>query len=64
MAKWKTQKQYIGSSNKCPRCDSDNITADSVSVDDGIATQDVSCEDCKAIWTDIYKLLKYERREK
>lgn len=46
--------------NRCPKCGSHHIeTLDSISVDGSLAWQDVSCLDCKATWTDEWKLTGY-----
>lgn len=47
---------YIKNSNICPHCESENLDGGSIEVNDGIATQHISCE-CGKSWTDIYKLI-------
>ena len=42
---------------KCPFCESDDIIAKQVDIDDGMAFQAVCCEDCGEEWTDEYKLV-------
>lgn len=52
-----SQKGYIQSSGKhCPHCNSTNVTADGPEVDGATILVDVTCNDCKAAWTDQFKL--------
>jgi len=63
MKKWKTQKQYLKQSYKCPQCDSENISASETEfIDGGEVIQNVDCLECGAKWRDIYKLKEYEER--
>ena len=41
---------------KCPSCSSESITGDSVTIEEGVATQEVTCSCCGFEWTDIYTL--------
>lgn len=45
----------------CPSCKSENIEGDDVVVDDGIAHQEMGCNDCNAMWEDTYQLTGYVR---
>lgn len=55
-----TSKQYLEEGGgKCPNCHSSNITADVVQVD-AEAWAEVTCDDCKATWQDVYKLMGYD----
>jgi hypothetical protein len=58
--KWLTDKQYVKKNGGvCPHCGEDQIEGESVEIDGGEATQDVSCLGCGATWTDLYKLVGY-----
>lgn len=54
----KEQKQkYLESGGaKCPHCDSTDIDGGSMQTDSNIAWQNISCNDCEEVWTDIYTL--------
>jgi len=57
-----TNQEYINNGgNKCPCCGSKNIsTQDQIQVDSDNTWQEVYCNDCEAIWNDIWKLAGYE----
>lgn len=56
-----TKEAYIKSGyTKCPKCKSENIEGGSVEIDCNGASQDVTCLDCNAEWTDIYTLTDVE----
>ena len=57
-----TKEEYINNGgNNCPCCGSGNLgTEDNVQVDSGSAWQKVHCNDCGAIWNDIWSLTGYE----
>jgi hypothetical protein len=58
-----TDKEYVGKGGLiCPYCGSDQITGDEINVDAGHATQEVSCEDCKKEWQDVYRLTGYSAK--
>lgn len=64
MSRKMTNTEYVeNGKGKCPWCESDQITGDSVVIDEGMALQDCTCDDCGAGWTDIYKLAGYELSE-
>ncbi len=51
------QTQYIADGGVCcPFCQSHDITGGDITIDNGIASQDVSCSDCNEEWTDLYSL--------
>jgi transposase-like protein len=55
----KTQEKYYlkHKGQRCPFCEGDNISAtNGFNADGDEITQEVSCEDCKHTWTDLYKL--------
>ncbi len=57
----KTNEQYIKTSDRCPSCDSYEVTTiDHVEIDSNSASQKVKCDSCKATWQDIYQLIGYE----
>jgi transcription elongation factor Elf1 len=56
----KQKKAYLKCSHKCLYCESDNITAGNVEVDDGVAIQRVICNNCYKSWNDIYRLVNVE----
>ena len=42
----------------CPQCGNVNITGDSVDIEGQGARQGVRCEDCEALWHDVYQLVQ------
>jgi len=40
----------------CPICGSDSVQGNSVTIDNGNAYQECSCDECCAQWTDSYHL--------
>ena len=60
MKKPVTQAAYIrGGGGLCPVCRSSDITGYSIEVDAGGASQEITCEECGASWSDTYKLTGY-----
>lgn len=56
-----TQKRkYIKNSSKCPFCNSDSIEADSLDMEGDAVFQDIFCNECRASWRDMYKLVEVE----
>lgn len=56
----KSAAEYIKASSRCPKCDSDEITGDSLIEADGPgAWQSVSCAACEFQWYDEYELVGY-----
>lgn len=52
--------QYVaGKGNKCPSCEGKNLEGNSVEIDGGTASQEVSCNDCSSEWLDLYELTGY-----
>lgn len=45
---------------KCPNCQSEDITGEEVVIDAGTATQGMFCGECEADWTDQYALVSYD----
>lgn len=58
-----TQEQYIKDPGQCPVCRSTEIEGGFVEIDNGTASQRVSCNDCDAVWTDTYTLTGYTELE-
>lgn len=55
-----TIKEYLAvRGNRCPYCSGDDISGDSVDIQDGSASQGVSCNTCNAEWIDTYTLTGY-----
>ena len=57
--RWISQKVYKSCTSQCPACEGGCITGGPITIDDGFASQDVTCDDCGAKWCDIYKILEY-----
>lgn len=55
----KTQEEYIEDSGECPRCGSDEIEGEEITIENGQAFQDVSCFQCGLRWQDQYLLNKF-----
>jgi hypothetical protein len=50
-------ENYIkGGGDKCPKCESNNITGGHVEIDWNEAVQGVFCGDCEFEWDDVYIL--------
>jgi len=47
----------------CPVCRSVDLQGQDVNISEGEATQDVSCDECGATWTDVYILQSYRSLE-
>lgn len=55
------QVTYLQSGGtRCPSCGSHDITGESVEVNEGTATQEVSCLACEAEWVDMYRLVGFQ----
>ena len=52
-----TSKYCREGGTKCPFCASDDIEGTQVEIDAGYASQEVSCPNCSASWTDVYQLV-------
>ena len=52
---------YLENCHNCPACGSWEIEGDSVSIEDGLALQDVSCLSCNAAWRDVYVLSGFDQ---
>jgi C4-type Zn-finger protein len=46
--------------DKCPVCQSANITSDDMDYETGIILDRIRCEDCNAEWTEIYHFTDYQ----
>lgn len=40
----------------CPNCQSQDIEGRSIEISAGCAWQPISCNNCPAVWNDVYKL--------
>lgn len=57
MKKPLTSDEYIKEgANRCPFCRSTDITGESIEAYGTETWQEVGCQDCGAVWQDIYKL--------
>ena len=50
------EKEYLKNPNVCPYCNSNDLLASRISVNDSVAVQDISCSNCDKQWTDVYTL--------
>jgi transcription elongation factor Elf1 len=41
---------------KCMFCWADNLQGEDVEINEGTASQEITCANCGASWTDVYKL--------
>jgi len=57
---WKSNEDYIKESSLCPRCNSCEIVGHSVDIEGGSASQRVGCNECDAVWYDVYQLIGYQ----
>lgn len=52
-----SQDEYVKQGGTCcPFCKSTDIVGDSIEIDCGTASQEVSCNDCNGEWKDQYDL--------
>ena len=56
----KTQEQFLADSNKCPNCNSGDTQYGQIEVMMDGAVQLVTCGQCGAGWSEMYKLVSYE----
>lgn len=55
-----TNEQYLASKGiLCPFCREPTIEGNSIEIDGGTATQEVGCNNCDKVWTDVYVLSHY-----
>ena len=47
----------------CPACGSEDIEGQEVTIEAGIAFQDITCNECDSSWTDEYTLTGYDKLE-
>ena len=58
------QQQYVADGGiKCPACESEDIVGDYILVEEGVATQEMSCNHCDMEWTDVYRLVSITARQ-
>jgi hypothetical protein len=57
--KYKTEYLASGGSG-CPYCRASEISAGSVTIDQGGAEQKITCEKCGKTWFDVYRLVDVE----
>jgi hypothetical protein len=55
----KTNEEYLQRYAHCPHCDSDQIEGEAIDVNENYAYQEVACLDCRAGWSDVYKLTAF-----
>ena len=54
--------KYLSEPYRCPKCDDDGIQGGSVTIESGVATQEMWCPACGFGWDDIYKLWSIAER--
>lgn len=57
-----TDKKYTyhhGLQCPAPGCRSEDLEGNEISIDGGVATQEMTCLECGASWMDVYKLVGY-----
>ena len=52
----KTVKEYLLRFAHCPKCDSDELETGESDFLDNELHQEVQCQECLYLWTDIYTL--------
>lgn len=58
------KQQYIANGGtRCPSCGSEDIVGEDISVEEGIATQEMSCNICDLEWSDVYHLTSITDRQ-
>ena len=60
-----SQEKYLEKPNCCPSkaCQSTDIDGGSITVEGQTAWQKVSCNECDAVWNDVFTLTSYEVTE-
>lgn len=53
------KEKYLKSPGHCPHCGSTDISGGPLEAD-GDVWQVITCENCNAEWTDVYKLVAVE----
>ena len=51
---------YLGNYHYCPACGDWQTEGGSVSIEEGLALQQVSCLNCNATWRDVYVLSGFD----
>jgi hypothetical protein len=60
----KQAEAYIeGGGKVCPFCGDSNISTGNIDPDGGVLTQAVECQECKAEWSDVFRLVAVYDRE-
>ncbi len=64
LAGWDTIEKFKPAQNipKCPRCGSEDLTWDEITVDGKIARQEAGCGICNFEWYDVFRLTGWEDR--
>jgi hypothetical protein len=53
-------RRYVQSGGAfCIYCESQDIEGGEVTIEDGLAFQEITCAACHATWTDVYHLKMY-----
>lgn len=59
-----TDQEYVAKGGcVCPICGHHDVSGGFVSIDIAVASQDCSCDECGATWTDKYSLTGYKLTE-
>jgi len=53
------KKHVACQGQKCPKCGSEAISGDEITIDTGHAIQEMGCGDCDATWNDVYALIGF-----
>ena len=56
----KLKQKYLNNPDKCPICNSTNITGDHFEAGHSDSWRAVSCNDCGASWTEVFGLKNIE----
>ena len=60
-----SQKEYAAKGGLvCPHCGSKDLVGHQVDLDVNGVFQEVTCQACGAMWTDVYKLTGFDNFEK
>lgn len=59
MNKPMTAQEFVENSSRCPKCHSENVSWDEISVEGDSTYQDGSCEDCDARFYTVSRLVGY-----
>lgn len=56
-----TDSDYLENCHICPACGASQVEGDSISIEEGLAFQPVSCLSCNASWRDVYVLSGFDQ---